>query len=49
MTAQENCVSQQTVRRWIADGTIQRAERVGVRLIRIDMDSIKAVSLTPQD
>lgn len=34
-------VSEKTIRRWIANGTIY-AERVGPRLIRVDLGSIKA-------
>jgi excisionase family DNA binding protein len=34
-------VSQQTVRRWIASGKIT-AQRVGPRLIRIDLDEIES-------
>lgn len=34
-------VSQQTVRRWIANGKIT-AHRVGPRLIRLDLDEIEA-------
>ena len=34
-------VSQQTVRRWIASGRIT-ADRVGPRLIRVDLDEIEA-------
>lgn len=37
-------VDRGTVRRWIADGTLT-AYRVGPHLVRIDLDSIKAVRI----
>lgn len=37
--AEKRAVSKKTVRRWISDGLIY-AERVGPRLIRIDMNSL---------
>lgn len=37
--AQLTEVSEKTIRRWIADGLI-RAERVGPRLIRVDLESL---------
>lgn len=37
--AQITEVSEKTIRRWIADGLI-RAERIGPRLIRVDLESL---------
>lgn len=41
-------VDRKTVRRWIAEG-ILTAYRIGPQLVRIDLDSIKAVRLGSGD